>query len=223
MKRVAIYIYDGMTQLDALGPQQLLGLVPDWEVVTVARTTEPVTSDTGLRLLPDYDLAGCPPVDILLVGGTADPSTEMRDPEVMDWFRKTGENAEYVTSVCTGAMILAEAGLLDGYKATTHWSYLQHLGKYPVEVSSDRVVRDRNRITAGGVTAGIDFGLTLIADAVSPEVSAALQLLCQYDPAPPTDYGIPEKAPAELLQAVQSQVDVMSAPFVEWFAQRPRA
>ena len=88
MKRVAIYIYDGMTQLDVLGPQQLLGLVPDWEVVTVARTTGPVTSDTGLRLLPDYDLAGCPPVDILLVGGAGDPSTEMRDPEVMDWFRK---------------------------------------------------------------------------------------------------------------------------------------
>jgi transcriptional regulator GlxA family with amidase domain len=220
VKRVGIYIYEGMTQLDSMGPQQLLGLVPDWEVVTIARTLDPVTTDTRLRILPDYDLAGSPPVDILLVGGTGDPSAQMRDPAVMDWFRKTGESAEYVTSVCTGAMLLAEAGLLDGYKATTHWSYLQHLAKYPVEVSSDRVVKDRNRITAGGVTAGIDFGLTLIADVVSPELSAALQLLCQYDPAPPTPYGVPEKSPAELVQAVQAQCDAMSEPFLEWFNSR---
>ena len=203
MKSVAIYVYQRMTQLDCPRPQQFLALVPGWKVVTVAKTKETITTDTGIRLLPDHDFTDCPPVDLLLVGGAGDTSAETGDPEVMAWFRKVGAEAEHVTSVCTGALILAEAGLLDGYKATTHWSALDQLRKYPVEVSSDRVVRDRDRITAGGVTAGIDFALVLIADLVSPEVAAALQLLTQYDPQPPTDFGTPEKAPPELLASVR--------------------
>jgi transcriptional regulator GlxA family with amidase domain len=222
MKRVAAYLYPQMTQLDVLGPQQFLGLVPDWEVVTVAKTKAPLVTDTGIRILPDYDLADCPAVDILLVGGAADTTVVMRDPDVMAWFAKTGAAAEYVTSVCTGALILAEAGLLDGYKATTHWAYLKELGTYPIEVSSDRVVRDRNRITAGGVTAGIDFALTLIADLVSPELAAALQLMTQYDPEPPTPYGVPEKAPAELVAEVKAQLAEMCAPVDQFFAEKAR-
>lgn len=117
MRTIGVYIYQHMTMRDVLGPHQFLGLVPEFEVVTVAKTKEPVVTDTRIRLLPDHDLATCPPLDVLLVGGAVDPSAEMRDEEVMAWFRSVAERAEYVTSVCTGALILAEAGLLDGYKA----------------------------------------------------------------------------------------------------------
>jgi cyclohexyl-isocyanide hydratase len=204
MTRVGVFIWPNMTMLDVFGPHQFLGLVPDWEIVTVARSTDPVVTDTGLRVLPDHDLASCPPLDMLLFGGGADPSAQLADPEVISWFRKTGAEVGWVTSVCNGALILAEAGLLDGYRATTHWANLDDLATYPgVEVVPDeRVVRDRNRVTAGGVTSGIDFGLTLIAEAVSPDLAAALQLACEYDPQPPTPFGHPRSAPAELVGAV---------------------
>ncbi|MDX6720095.1 MAG: cyclohexyl-isocyanide hydratase [Solirubrobacteraceae bacterium] len=132
-------------------------------------------------LVPDHDLASCPPIDILVVAGGIDPSTQMTDEAVMAWMREAGQSAEYVTSVCTGALILAEAGLLDGYRATTHWAYKQQLATYPVEVVDDRVVSDRNRITGGGVTAGIDFGLALVAQVAGADVAAGLQLMGEYD------------------------------------------
>jgi cyclohexyl-isocyanide hydratase len=187
VKTIGVYIWPNMTMLDVLGPQQFLGFVPEFDVVTVAKSKDPVVTDTKIRILPDHDFTTCPPLDILLVGGGVDPSPEMRDDAVMSWFRETGSAAEYVTSVCTGALILAEAGLLEGYKATTHWAYTQQLATYPgIELAEDRVVIDRNRITGGGVTAGIDFGLALIAELVGQETAAGLQLMGQYDPPPPT-------------------------------------
>jgi cyclohexyl-isocyanide hydratase len=208
VKTVGVYIWQNMTALDVLGPQQILGFVPEFEVVTVAKSKDPVVTDTKVRLLPDHDITTCPPLDILLVGGGVDPSSEMQDAAVMSWFREQGQSAEYVTSVCTGALILAEAGLLDGYKATTHWAYKQQLSLYPgVEVAEGRVVSDRNRITGGGVTAGIDFAFALISQLVSPDVAAGLQLLGEYDPQPPTPFGNPNDAPAELVAAVQAQVE----------------
>jgi cyclohexyl-isocyanide hydratase len=219
VKTVGVYIWPNMTALDVVGPQQILGFVPEFDVITVAKSKEPVVSDTKIRILPDHDIATCPRVDILLVGGGIDPSPVMQDDAVMSWFRETGESAEYVTSVCTGALILAEAGLLAGYKATTHWAYKQKLSTYPdVEVAEGRVVSDRNRITGGGVTAGIDFAFTLISQIVSPEAAAGLQLLGEYDPQPATPFGNPDRAPAEMVAAVQGQVQTMAPALTEFFA-----
>ena len=149
-KRIGVYIYENMTMLDVFGPMQFLAFVPDVELVTIAVSENPITTDAGIRVTPNYSVANAPDIDILLVGGAGDPSRELADPEVMSWFRKAGERAEYVTSVCTGALFLAEAGLLDGYQATTHWAYLEDLSHYPIEIVRDaRVVRDRNRITGG--------------------------------------------------------------------------
>jgi cyclohexyl-isocyanide hydratase len=187
--------------------------------VTFAKTTDPVVTDTGVRLIPDYDFSTCPPLDMLLVGGGVNPLPEMQDQEVMSFLRRAGEGAEYVTSVCTGALILAEAGLLKGYRATTHWAYKERLALYPgVEVVSARVVTDRNRITGGGVTAGIDFALTLIGQLAGPEAAAGLQLMAEYDPQPPTTFGSPDSAPPELVAAVRQQFDQMAPDQAEFFA-----
>ena len=224
MKTIGIYIFDGMTMLDALMPQQVFGFVPDFEVVMVARSTDPVVTDTKVRILPDHDLESCPPVDILVVPGGIDVLTEMRDEAVMAWIRSAGESAEYVTSVCTGALMLAEAGLLDGFKATTHWAYTDALATYPeVELTDGRVVHDRTRITAGGVTAGIDFALTLVAELVSPDLAAALTLMAQYDPEPPLPVGNPANAPAELVAAVRAQFEGMAPDLNELYAARAAA
>lgn len=219
MKTVGVYIWPNMTALDVVGPQQMLGFVPELDVLTVAKSKDPVVSDTKIRILPDHDIATCPPVDILLVGGGVDPLPEMQDAAVMSWFREAGQSAEYVTSVCTGALILAEAGLLDGYKATTHWAYKEQLSTYPeVEVAEGRVVSDRNRITGGGVTAGIDFAFTLIAQIAGPAVAAGLQLMGEYDPQPATPFGNPDRAPAEMVAAVRGQVQEMAPALTEFFA-----
>lgn len=219
MKTIGIYIWPNMTMLDVLGPQQFLGFVPEFDVFTVAKSKDPVVTDTKIRILPDHDFNTCPPIDILLVGGGVDPSSEMRDEAVMAWFRERGGAAEYVTSVCTGALILAEAGLLEGYKATTHWAYTQQLATYPgVELAEGRVVTDRNRITGGGVTAGIDFGLALIAQLADPDVAAGLQLMAEYDPQPPTPFGHPDKAPDELVAAMRAQSEAMAPALAEFFA-----
>jgi cyclohexyl-isocyanide hydratase len=221
VKTVGVYIWPNMTALDVLGPQQILGFVPEFDVIIVAKSKDPVVSDTKIRILPDYDIATCPPVDILLVGGGIDPSPVMQDDAVMSWLRETGQKAEYVTSVCTGALILAEAGLLDGYKATTHWAFKQQLSTYPdVEVVEGRVVSDRNRITGGGVTAGIDFAFALISQIISPEVAAGLQLMGEYDPQPATPFGSPDHAPAEMVAAVQQQVQQMAPALSEFFAMK---
>jgi cyclohexyl-isocyanide hydratase len=222
VKRVGAYIYNGMTMLDVLAPHQILGLHPDFEVVTIAATKEPIVTDTGVRILPDHDVTSAPDVDIVLTGGCADPSREMADPAVMEWFRKAGAQAEWVTSVCTGALILAEAGLLDGYRAATHWGYYGYLARYPEIIPSDeRVVVDRNRMTAGGVTAGIDFAFRFIAETAGPESAAAMQLLAEYDPQPPGPFGNPRSAPPELVAGVAEMVGPMRTGLDAFLAAKP--
>jgi transcriptional regulator GlxA family with amidase domain len=216
---VGIYIWNGMTKLDALAPQHIFGFVPEFEVFMVAKSTDPVVTDSKVRILPDHDLESCPPLDILLVGGGVDPSGEMQDETVISWLRETGAAAEYVTSVCTGSLLLAEAGLLEGYKATTHWAFTDHLTSYPgVELGSGRVVSDRNRITGGGVTAGLDFGFELVSQIIGPDLAAALQLMAQYDPEPSTPCGNPDTAPPELVAAVRGQFEQLSTGLTEFLA-----
>ena len=205
---VAIYVWPNMFMLDALVPHQILGLMPELNVYTFARTTEPIVSDTGMKLIADYDLASVPQPDILIVGGGANPVTEMADEAVIGAIRKLGESAELVTSVCDGSLILAQAGLLDGYRATTHWAYIDLLRRYPgIDVCDDeRVVSDRNRMTAGGCTSALDFAFSLIAAVISPEAAAAAELAFQYDPQPPIGTGSPAKAPPELVEYVLAMV-----------------
>jgi transcriptional regulator GlxA family with amidase domain len=210
MKRIGAYIYQDMTMLDVLGPHQILGFHPDFEIVTIAATKEPIVTDTGIRIVPDHDVHSAPDVDIVLTGGAADPSREMADPAVMEWFRKAGEQAEWVVSVCTGALILAEAGLLDGYRAATHWGYYGDLARYPLVIpTEERVVVDRNRMTAGGVTAGIDLAFRLVTETIGAESAAAMQLLVEYDPQPAGPFGHPRSAPPELIAGVAAMVGPM--------------
>jgi len=200
--RIGIYLYPDMTQLDALGPHQALGMCPGLEVFTFARTKDPLVTDTGLTITPDHGFGDMPPCDVLLVGGTANPYPEMSDPAVLSALARIGGQARYVTSVCTGSLILAAAGLLDGYRAGTHWAYREVLDSYPgVQQADERVVVDRNRISGGGVTAGIDFALSLIAILIDGQTAQLVQLLMEYNPAPPYNAGHPDVAPAELVAA----------------------
>jgi cyclohexyl-isocyanide hydratase len=203
-KDVAIYIWPNMFMLDALVPHQILGLMPELNVYTFARNTEPFQSDTGMKLIADYDLDSVPQPDILVVGGGANPLSEMSDDTVIKALRRLGESAELVTSVCDGSLILAQAGLLDGYRATTHWGYVDLLRQYPgIDVcTNERVVSDRNRMTAGGCTSALDFAFTLIAAVIGPDAAAAAELAFQYDPQPPIGTGNPDKAPPELIEYV---------------------
>lgn len=207
-KGVAIYLWQNMFMLDALVPHQILGLMPELNVYSFARTTEPITSDTGMKLIADYDLDSVPQPDILIVGGGANPLSEMSDGTVIEALQRLGHSAELVTSVCDGALILAQAGLLDGYQATTHWGYIDLLRAYPgVKVIEDeRVVSDRDRMTAGGCTSALDFAFALIAQVISPQAAAAAELAFQYDPQPPMGTGSPDKAPPELIDYVRRWV-----------------
>ena len=219
-KDVAIYLWPNMFMLDALVPHQILGLMPELNVYSFARTTDPIKSDTGMTLIADYDLESVPQPDILIVGGGVNPVNEMGDETVIAALRKLGDSAELVTSVCDGALILAQAGLLDGYKATTHWAYADLLARYSaVEVCADqRVVSDRSRMTGGGCTSALDFAFALIAQVISPQAAAAAELAFQYDPQPPMGTGVPEKAPPELIEYVSQWVAPMREGLDEFVA-----
>lgn len=220
-KTVGIYLWQNMFMLDALVPHQILGLMPELNVYTFARTTEPFTSDTGMKLIADYDLDSVPQPDILLVGGGANPLSELKDDTVIKALRRLGESAEMVTSVCDGSLILAQAGLLDGYRATTHWAYADLLRQYPgVEVcAEERVVTDRTRMTGGGCTSALDFAFTLIAEVLGPQAAAAAELAFQYDPQPPMGTGTPAKATPELIEYVGQWVAPLREGLDEFVAQ----
>ncbi|HEV8622817.1 MAG TPA: DJ-1/PfpI family protein [Acidimicrobiia bacterium] len=217
---VAIYLWPNMFMLDALVPHQILGLMPELNVYTFARTTEPIASDTGMKLIADYDLESVPQPDILVVGGGANPLSEMADEAVIGAIRRLAGSAELVTSVCDGALILAQAGLLNGYRATTHWAYLDLLRRYPgIEVcDEERVVSDRSRMTGGGCTSALDFSFALIAAVISPEAAAAAELVFQYEPQPLFGTGSPAKAPPELVEYVLGMVEPLREGLEEFVA-----
>ncbi|HEX6492359.1 MAG TPA: DJ-1/PfpI family protein [Candidatus Dormibacteraeota bacterium] len=221
---VGIYIWPNMTMLDSLGPHQVLGLMPEVDVYTFARTTETFTTDTRMRIAADYGFSDMPQPDVLIVGGGANPLAEMADSEVIEAIRTAGAGARTVTSVCTGALILAEAGLLDGYRATTHWAYRDLLRQYDrVEVVEGRVVADRDRVTSGGITAGLDFAITLIARELGDDTACMAELLLEYDPQPPYRTGSPQTAPAPLVEMGRGVIAQMSAGLPEFVASRRSA
>jgi cyclohexyl-isocyanide hydratase len=203
---IAFLPFPGMTQLDMTGPAQFLSRMPGARVDYVWKSLDPVPTDAGFAIVPTATFADVPAPDILCVPGGVGVSLVMEDEAAMAWLRQAGASAKWVTSVCTGSLILGAAGLLQGYRATTHWAWHHLLGQFGAEPVQARTVVDRNRVTGGGVTAGIDFALTLIAEVAGPGVAQTLQLGFEYDPAPPFAAGTPEKAPPAILAAHRAAI-----------------
>ena len=216
-KKVGIYIFPQVTMMDAYGPLQFFAMVDEFETFTFSKTSEPLMSDAGVLLTPHYGFDDCPEIDVLLVAGGGNVLPQLKDREAIDFLRKAGEKAEYVTSVCTGALILAEAGLLDGHRAVTHWAYSELLDRYPkVTQVDERVCISGNRITGGGVTAGMDFALVVIAKLMGEPSAEVTQLLVEYRPAPPFNSGGPDTAPPEAVEAVRDRVAENAADLWEY-------
>ncbi len=202
---IGLVIYPDMTQLDMAGPLQVFTSMPDTRVLLIWKSLEPVVSNGGLTVLPTTTFEECPQVDVLCVPGGAFGQVEMmQDPDMMEFLQKQSQTAEYITSVCTGSLIVAAAGLLWGYKATSHWAFREQLALMAAEVSTERVVVDRNRITGGGVTAGIDFGLTIAGMLCGEETAKFIELMLEYNPVPPFGVGSPEKAGLDLVETVKT-------------------
>jgi cyclohexyl-isocyanide hydratase len=195
---IGFLIFPKLTQLDFTGPLQVLARLPGARTHIVAKTMEPVPSDCGLSLVPTTTCDACPQLDLLCVPGGFGVTDVVTDPAALDFVRRQAASAKYVTSVCTGAFVLGAAGLLSGKRATTHWAYTGLLPLVGARHERARVVRDGNIVTAGGVTSGIDFGLTLVAEIAGRTVAETIQLAIEYDPNPPFDAGDPARAPAEV-------------------------
>lgn len=204
---IGLLLYPALTQLDLTGPYELLTRIPGATVHTVWKTTDPIRADSGLALVPSTTLEACPPLDVIFVPGGRGQIPVMQDEPVLRFIRDHGERAKWVTSVCTGSLILGAAGLLKGYRATSHWAFRELLPMFGAELADGRVVVDRNRVTAGGVTAGIDFGLTIIAEMAGADRAKAAQLEIEYDPAPPFTCGHPSSADAHIVTAVRAAID----------------
>lgn len=212
---LGLIFYSGMTSLDIIGPQQVLSPLPGMDTYRIWKTLDPITTDDGMVVLPDTTFDNCPHLDIICIGGGMGQAAIEDDLELLAFLRKQGSTAKYVTSVCGGSIFLAKAGLLEGYRAACHWAGRTQLTALGVDFGTERVVVDRNRITGGGATAGIDFGLTLTSILYGEEIAKIIQLLLEYDPAPPFDTGSPEKAGSELVEkAMLYMQQMIPAPVV---------
>ncbi|UTW06869.1 DJ-1/PfpI family protein [Pseudomonas benzenivorans] len=196
--RIGFLLYPHLTQLDLTGPAQVLAAMSDSALHFVWKSLEPVPSDAGISLLPSDTLQSCPDLDMLLVPGGPGQQALMRDGAVLAWLQRQGAQASWVTSVCSGSLLLGAAGLLKGYSAACHWAYRDYLPAFGARIDERRVVVDRNRITGGGVTSGIDLALWLVALVRGEEEAKAIQLQLEYAPQPPFNCGRPELAGAAL-------------------------
>ncbi|WP_367042970.1 DJ-1/PfpI family protein [Streptomyces sp. Je 1-332] len=202
--QIAILLYDKFTVLDAIGPFQTLAGLPGAEVVFVAEEAGPVLDDTrALSLVATKSLAEVSSPDIVVVPGSPEPDLE--NEAVLQWLRRVDATTTWTTSVCTGSLILAAAGLLKGRRATSHWLALEQIEQFGVASTGQRVVFDGKYVTGAGVSAGIDMGLTLAGKIAGDEHAQTVQLLIEYDPQPPYDAGSPQKAPAALVEKFRSQ------------------
>jgi cyclohexyl-isocyanide hydratase len=208
---IGILIFPAVTQLDATGPAQVLARTPGATLHMIWKTREPVQTDAGFSIVPTTTFEDCPQLDVICIPGGAGQIDLMNDAETLAFVARQGAAARYVTSVCTGSLVLGAAGLLKGYRSACHWASRDLLSAFGAIPVAERVVRDRNRLSGGGVTAGIDFGLTLLAELAGPEVAQAVQLGLEYDPQPPFQSGSPEKAGAERTARVRAQMEKMIA------------
>ena len=197
--QVGLLLFPAITQLDMTGPYEVFSKLPEARVHLVAKDLQPVTAEGGMRILPTTCFADCPALDLICVPGGAGVNALLNDDIVLDFVRKQAKSTRYVTSVCTGALVLGAAGLLAGKRATTHWMSRDMLAAFGATSVHARTVIDGNVITGGGVTAGIDFALALAAEAFGPDLAKSIQLGIEYDPQPPFDAGSPERAGPELV------------------------
>jgi cyclohexyl-isocyanide hydratase len=207
---IAFLLYPGFTQLDLTGPAQFLSRLGNATVHYVAKSAEPVATDAGFAIVPTATFEDVTGADILCVPGGISCIDVMEDEQTLAWVRGISERARWVTSVCTGSLILGAAGLLDGYRAACHWAWREHLVLFGAEPVAERVVFDRNRVTGGGVTAGIDFALALTAAIRGEDHARLVQLALEYDPAPPFDSGSPERASEALLAAYRRRMATLA-------------
>jgi cyclohexyl-isocyanide hydratase len=205
-RRIGMLIFPRLTQLDMTGPYEVFARLPDTKVDLVARTLDPVTTDRGMQIVPTATIESCPPLDVVMVPGGPGQQDLMEDETVLEFLRKQAAGAKYVTSVCTGSLVLGAAGLLKGKRATCHWAAIEHLkplGAIPV---NERVVVDGNIVTGAGVASGIDFALVLASILEGEQAAREIQLQIEYDPAPPFDSGSPRTAPFEMVDAVKMRM-----------------
>jgi putative intracellular protease/amidase len=210
--QIAIFLFDRLTALDAVGPYEVLSRLPEAELTFVAQQPGAKRTDTGrLALLADASLEELPDPDIVVVPGGPGQAALMEDGPVHEWLRAAHKTSTWTVSVCTGSLILAAAGVLTGKRATSHWTALEELGRLGAEPVAERVVFDGKLVTAGGVSAGIDMALALSAKIAGEQVAQAIQLGIEYDPLPPFDAGSPHKAPAPIVEAVKARARFESA------------
>jgi cyclohexyl-isocyanide hydratase len=197
--KIGMLVFPELTQLDLTGPHEVLARLPGATVHLVAKTRAPVTSDAGLTIVPTTTFAALPDVDLVFVPGGPGQIAATDDPDTLAWLAAVGATARWVTAACTGSLLLGAAGLLDGYRAATHWAFLDLLPLVGAIVDSRRVVVDRNRITGGGVTAGIDIALQIAAELCGQDVAEQIQLQLEYAPDPPFHAGSPDTAPPAMV------------------------
>lgn len=212
---IGLLLFPRLTQLDLTGPFEILARAPGAKVHLVWKYTDSVESDRGLQLYPTTTYSDCPPLDIICVPGGPGQVDLMDDTETLDFLRDQAVNAKWITSVCTGSLILGAAGLLQGYQATCHWASRDQLSLFGAEPSDSRVVVDRNRITGAGVTSGIDFALQLVASAFDERTAQAIQLAIEYEPSPPFWSGTPQHAPADVVEEARLKMAQFMAKRLE--------
>jgi cyclohexyl-isocyanide hydratase len=225
MITVGMILFPRLTQLDLTGPYEVFARMRDTHVHLAAASPDPVRSEHGLAILPDTTFDAAPRFDILCVPGGTGINDRLDDEPFLAFLRRQGEQARFVTAVCTGALLLGAAGLLRGYRATTHWLSLDLLRLVGAEPVAERVVIDRNRITGGGVTAGIDFALTVASLLQGEAVAREIQLMMEYDPQPPFRDGSPRTADAATIQRVtasRQRIQDERRRKIEQLAGRPR-
>ncbi len=203
---IGLLLFPELTQLDLTGPYEVFHRLPGAKVHLVWKDLAPVRAQGGLHLVPNMTLAECPPLDVVCVPGGFGTAALLEDTIVLDWLRAQAKTARFMTAVCTGSLVLAKAGLLDGRKATCHWNYVDLLPKLGAIYEPGRVVVDRDRITGGGVTAGIDFALRVAAELAGEQVAKAIQLGLEYNPAPPFRSGHPDVADAATIELVKARL-----------------
>jgi cyclohexyl-isocyanide hydratase len=204
--QIGLPVFPKVTQLDLTGPVQVFSSVPGAKLHLLWKRIEPVPSDSVLMLTPTTTFADCPQLDVICVPGGFGSNDLLNDEEVLEFLRKQAKNAKFITSVCTGSLVLGAAGLLRGYRAATHWTAMEHLAAFGATPTKTRVCIDRNRVTGGGVTAGIDFALTLVSILRDEKTAQAIQLGLEYNPAPPFNAGSPDTAPAEVVAQAKERI-----------------
>jgi len=209
-RHIGMLIFPRLTQLDMTGPYEVLARLPNSAVDLVARTRDPVTTDRGMQIVPTVTYADCPPLDVIMVPGGPGQQELMEDEEALGFLRRQAASAKFITSVCTGSLVLAAAGLLKGKRATCHWAAIDHLALLGAIPTRERVVVDGNVVTGAGVASGIDFALTLAAILEGEQAAREIQLQIEYDPDPPFDSGSPATAAPETLAALRARLSKLN-------------